>query len=276
MNNRSQVGDFLRRRREALSVADVGLSVGLRRRTPGLRRDEVAGLASISTVYYERLEQGRGAQPSAAVLARLADALRLTADERDHLYRLAGHAPPVRPDCDGYVDPSLEYVLRAVDGTTPAFMADDLGSVVAQNWLNAELFGKFAGLPGNEPNLVWRWFTSPRWRQLLEPADQHEATSLAYVADLRAAAARREHDKTSVALVEDLRSASPEFASIWDRHPVSALHCSAKVVHDPRVGRIDLECAIITSPLSLQRLLLLTPAPGTPSRERLALLSTYR
>lgn len=276
MNNRSEVGDFLRRRRETLPIADVGLAVGGRRRTPGLRRDEVAGLAGISAVYYERLEQGRGPQPSAAVLAGLAHALRLTADERDHVYRLAGHAPPSRPDGHGYIDPGLEYVLRAVEETTPGFMTDDLGYVVAQNWLNLELFGTVAGLPKHDANLVWLWFTSPRWRQLLEPPQQHEATSLAYVADLRAAVARRDHDDVATALVDDLRSVSAEFASIWDLHPVAALHCSAKVVHDPRVGRIDLECSVVTSPLSQQRLLLMRPMPGTPSQKRLARLSTYR
>jgi transcriptional regulator with XRE-family HTH domain len=276
MDNRAEVGDFLRRRREMLTVADVGLAVGVRRRTPGLRRDEVAEIAGISAVYYERLEQGRGPKPSASVLAGLARALRLTADEQDHVYRLAGHAPPARPDCDGFIDPSLEYVLQAVQDTTPGFIADDLGYVVAQNWLNVELFGTVAGLPRHGANLVWLWFTSARWRALLEPPEQHEATSMAYVADLRGAVARREHDAAAAALVADLRSASAEFASVWDRHPVAALHCPTKVVHDPRVGQIDLDCSVVTSPLSQQRLLLMHPMPGTPSQERLARLSTYR
>jgi transcriptional regulator with XRE-family HTH domain len=275
MSNRAQLGDFLRRRRERLSPDTAGLPVGSRRRTPGLRRDEVAALANISFTYYERLEQGRAAQPSAAVLAGLSEALRLTDDERGHLYLLAGQAAPARPRDQPDVDPSLAYVLRAVDGVTPALITDDLGEVVAQNELNLALFGVFAGLPGRAPNLIWRWFTSPEWRDILEPPGQHEATGLAYVADLRAAVAQRGHDSAAAVLVEDLRAVSREFADMWDRHVVSALHCSTKVVHDPRVGRIDLDCSVLLSTQSRQRLLLLRPTPGTPSAERLARLTEF-
>lgn len=276
MDNRSGLGDFLRRRREGLAPADVGLPAGSRRRTPGLRRDEVAVLANMSTTYYERLEQGRGPQPSATVLAGISAALRLTDDERQYVYRLAGQAPPASRSNGGYVDPSLEYVLRAVEDTTPAFMTDALGDVVAQNRLNVTLFGVFAGLPGRGPNLIWRWFTSPRWRALLEPPDQHEATGLAYVADLRAAVAERGHDDAAAALVAELCSASEEFARLWESHPVSALHCATKVVHDDRVGRLDLDCVVVTSAQSRQRLLLLKPVPGTPTQDRISLLSTYK
>ncbi len=181
-----ELGNFLRQRRDALTPEQVGLPPGGRRRAPGLRRDEVAALAHMSVTYYERLEQGRGPQPSAAMLAGLARALRLSGDERDHLYRLVGQAPPVAADSEGYVDPGLLAVLRAVEATTPGYIADDLGTVVAQNALSLALFGRFAGRPGWEGNLVWRGFTSPRWRSLLEPESQHEQTGRAYVADLRA------------------------------------------------------------------------------------------
>ena len=276
VGDRRQLGDFLRRRREQLSPADVGLLVGGRRRTPGLRRDEVATLAHMSAVYYERLEQGRGPVPSASVLAGIADALRLTTDERNHMHTLAGKASPAISGRGGDVDPGLEYVLRSVEETTPASITDDLSNVVAQNWLNLELFGEFTGLPGRGSNLIWRWFTSAEWRHYLEPAGQHEGTGQFYVADLRAAIARRGHDREAVALVDDLREASPEFARIWDQHNVSALYCTTKAVHEARVGRLDLDCAVVTSPLSQQRLLLLRPVPGTPARERLERLARYR
>jgi transcriptional regulator with XRE-family HTH domain len=276
VDNRLQLGDFLHRRREHLSPADVGLPAGGRRRTPGLRRDEVAGLAHMSAVYYERLEQGRGPVPSASVLAGIADALRLTTDERNHIYTLAGKASPAIAGSAGDVDPGLEYVLRSVEETTPASITDDLSTVVAQNWLNLELFGEFTELPGRGSNLIWRWFTSAEWRHYLEPADQHEGTGQFYVADLRAAIARRGHDREAAALADDLRETSPEFARIWDQHNVSALYCTTKAVHEARVGRLDLDCAVVTSPLSQQRLLLLRPVPGTPARERLELLAKYR
>jgi transcriptional regulator with XRE-family HTH domain len=276
VDDRRQLGDFLRRRREQLSPADVGLPVGGRRRTPGLRRDEVATLAHMSAVYYERLEQGRGPVPSASVLAGIADALRLTTDERNHIHTLAGKASPAISGRGGDVDPGLEYVLRSVEETTPASITDDLSNVVAQNSLNLELFGEFTGLPGRGSNLIWRWFTSAEWRHYLEPVGQHEGTGQFYVADLRAAIARRGHDREAVALVDDLREASPEFARIWDQHNVSALYCTTKAVHEARVGRLDLDCAVVTSPLSQQRLLLLRPVPGTPARERLERLARYR
>ena len=276
VDNRQQLGDFLRRRREEVSPGDVGLPPGGRRRTPGLRRDEVAVLAHMSAVYYERLEQGRGPVPSATVLAGIANALRLTTDERSHVYTLAGQAPPPVVDGEGGIDPGLEYVLRAVEETTPASITDDLSNVVAQNWLNRQLFGEFAGLPGYGRNLVWRWFTSPDWRHHLEPADQHEGTCQFYVADLRATIARRGHDREALALINDLRQLSPEFARIWGQHNVSPLYCTTKRVNEARVGWLDLDCAVVTSPLCQQRLLLLRPVPGTPAKERLASLARYR
>lgn len=268
VRTRDQLGDFLRRRRERLSPGDVGLPDGARRRTPGLRRDEVAGLAHMSTVYYERLEQGRGPQPSVTVLAGMAEALRLTDDERDHLYLLAGQAPPARP-APGKPDPELAYVLHEMAGTTPGFMSGELGGLIAQNRLNVLLFGDMVGV-----NLVRLWFTDPGWRDRLDPPEQQADTSLAYVADLRSAVQRRGADPEAAALVEELRAASTEFAELWDRHPVSALHCSAKVVHDPRVGRLDLECSVLTSASSRQRLLMMKAA-GQVTEGRLAALSTY-
>ena len=204
--------------------------------------------------------------PSATVLAGITGALRLTADERNHIYTLAGLAPPAASGGGGDIDPGLEYVLRAVDETAPASITDDLSNVVAQNWLNLELFGEFTGLPGHGSNLIWRWFTSAEWRHYLEPAGQHEGTGQFYVADLRAAIARRGHDSEAIALVDGLRQASPEFTRIWDQHNVSALYCTTKEVHEARVGRLDLDCAVVTSPLSQQRLLLLRPVPGTSRR----------
>jgi transcriptional regulator with XRE-family HTH domain len=276
MNDRVQLGDFLRRRREELSPADVGLVTGGRRRTPGLRRDEVADLAHMSVRYYERLEQGRGPLPSATVLAGMADALRLTAAEREHLHVLAGRAVPVPADRAGVLDPGLAYVLRDMETTVPACITDDLGNVLAQNWLNVELLGQFAGLPEHGPNLIWRWFTSPRWRQLLEPAGQHDGTGQFYVSGLRAAVARLDRDDAAVSLVRDLRQVSEEFECMWEEHTISAVYHSTKHVSDPRGGQIDLDCATVTSPRSSQQLLFLQPVPGSSATERIARLATHK
>jgi transcriptional regulator with XRE-family HTH domain len=126
------LGEFLRHRREQLRPEDVGLAGGGRRRTPGLRREEVAGLAALSPDYYSRLEQGRVRTPSAAALASLARAIRLTGDEQDYLFRLAGQQPPEPRSPLTHVDPAMMYLLDAL-GSTPAQVTDDLLTVIAQN-----------------------------------------------------------------------------------------------------------------------------------------------
>jgi transcriptional regulator with XRE-family HTH domain len=257
---RGELGDFLRRRREALSPAAAGIVPGDRRRTPGLRREEVAERAHMSIVYYERLERGRGPMPSAAMLAGLARALRLTGDQREHLYRLAGQAAPAVPEPAGYVDPGLAAALSAVAAPFPAAITDELGTVLAQNRMSVFFYGPMAGA-----NLVWRWFTDPGWRHLQEPPEQHEESGRAYVADLRTVVARRGHDERAVELVEELRRASADFATKWDEHVVSSLHCAPKRFEND----IELECSVLLSPLSAQRLLVLRPQPGSPSEERL-------
>jgi transcriptional regulator with XRE-family HTH domain len=276
VENRAWLGEFLRRRREELAPDEVGLPARAAGRTPGLRREEVAALATVSTTYYERLEQGRGPRPSATVLAAIAGALRLTGDEETHLYRLAGQTAPVRQDQPQPVDPGLAHLLDAVSDTTPAFVTDDLGTVLAQNWLNVTLFGRFAGLPGRAANLVWHWFTSPEWRHRLDPPENQEQTGAAYVADLRAVIAERGHDGPAGELADRLAEVSPEFRAMWARHAVATLHCPTKVVHDERVGRIELDCAVVTSPVLRQRMLMLKPVPGSPSAARIAALHAYR
>jgi transcriptional regulator with XRE-family HTH domain len=269
---------FLRRRREILTPALAGLPARDPGRTPGLRREEVAELANVSTIYYERLERGRGSRPSATVLAGIATALQLTGDEEAHLYALAGQTAPPRTAQAGDepVDAGLAYLLVALADTTPAFVTDNLSTVLAQNWLNIALFGQFAGRPWPAANLIWHWFTSPAWRDRLDPREQQEQTGFAYLADLRTVLAQRGHDARAVELVERLHRASPEFSAMWDRHEVSMLHCSTKVVHDARVGRLDLDCSVVLSTTGRQRMLTLQPVAGTPSAERIAALARHR
>src|SRR3954447_24517726 len=138
--DRPQLAEFLRSRRDRLRPEDVGLPAGLRRRTPGLRREEVATLATMSTDYYTRLEQQRGPQPSIQMLAALARALRLSTDERDSLFRVAGHSAPDRLTASAYVAPALLRVLdRLTD--TPALVLSALGEVLVQNELSRALHG---------------------------------------------------------------------------------------------------------------------------------------
>lgn len=266
-----ELGAFLRSRREALQPSDVGLVPGSRRRAPGLRREEVAVLADMSTDYYERIEQGRGPRPSRATLGAVARALRLALDERDHVYLLAGQAPPERHQSLGYADPGLMCVLDAVASSVPALISDDTHDIVAQNPLNTALLGPLAAAPGLESNFLWRWFTDPDLRSRY-CADQHDALGREYVADLRATAGRRGTDPTVRALITALSEASIEFRKIWERQEVAVRRTTRKVLTHAEVGRLDLQCDVVLSPPSGQRLVLFRPEPGTGTTERLAML----
>lgn len=269
--DRHALGSFLRTRRERLRPADVGLVGGGRRRTPGLRRDEVALLASMSTDYYERIEQGRGPQPSPSMLGAIARALRLSLDERDHVYLLGGHEPPAPHTALGYADPGLMTILDALAPTVPALVADDLETVVAQNPLCVALLGPLAGAEGLASNFLWRWFTDPHYRVLYAENDR-EALGRGHVADLRAAAVRRGTDRAARTLIDSLSAASAEFTALWALQEVAVKRSTRKVLRHESVGRLDLDCDVVVSPPSGQHLVLFRGRPGTDAGERLAML----
>lgn len=266
-----ELGMFLRSRREQLRPADVGLVAGARRRAPGLRRDEVAVLAAMSTDYYERIEQGRGPRPSAGMLGAIARALRLSLDERDHVYALAGQPAPAGHQSLGYADPALMCVLDAVASSVPALISDDVHDVIAQNPLNVALLGPLAAASGRHRNFLWRWFTDSHLRARYSP-DQHGTLGREYVADLRATAGCRSTDPAVRGLVDALTEASEKFRAIWARHEVAVRRTTHKVLTHPEVGRLDLQCDVVLSPSSGQRLVLFRPEPGTPTSDRLAVL----
>ena len=270
--HRKQLGEFLRTRREQLRPEDVGMVGGGRRRTPGLRRDEVAMLANMSTDYYERIEQGRGPHPSPTMLGAIARALRFTAEERDHLYVLGGRQPPPPHQHAGWADPGLMTILDALAPTVPALVADDLNGVIAQNAMNTALLGRVAGAGALEANFTWHWFTDATYRDLYEHNDRW-ALSRGYVADLRAGVARRGDDPVARHLVGALTDASEEFRQAWALHEVATMQSARKILQHPRVGRLDCQCDVVVSPPSGQRLVLFRATPGTDTAERLALLA---
>ena len=261
--DRDGLADFLRRRREALRPEDVGLSAGPRRRTAGLRREEVAALASMSTDFYTRLEQRRGSRPSEPMVASIARALRLTQDERDHLFQLAGHVAPPRGHRSTHVSPALMRVLDRLD--TPAQVTDDLGTVLRQNALAEALLGALTGR-----NVIAEWFTDPAARERYPEAD-HAANSRSYVAHLRAVHGRGD-DAEAYALVDRLRR-NPEFEALWDPYEVALRTDTRKRIQHPLVGVMTLDCQILTSENQLERLVVFTATPGSEDAERLALLS---
>lgn len=267
--DRAGLADLLRNRRARLMPGDVGLPEGVRRRTPGLRRDEVAALAAISSDYYTRLEQQRGPHPSPAVLAALARALRMTDDERDHLFHLAGQPPPMRQVVSTHVSPGMLYLLdRLTD--SPAFVVGDLGEAIVQNAMSVAVSGDMVGYRGRARSFTWRWFTDPATRQRF-PEEDWPIHSRTHVADLRATFGRRGSDQDVASFVSDLLDASPDFASLWRRHEVAVRRADAKRIVHPEVGLLDLLCETLIG-VDGQTLVVLFPRPGTDAREKLDLL----
>lgn len=265
-----QLGEFLRARREKLQPRDVGLTAGPRRRTPGLRRDEVALLATMSTDYYERIEQGRGPQPSPAMLDAIARAMRLTLVERDHVYVLAGHPEPDPQVTLGYADPGLMTVLDALAASVPALIADDLHHVVGQNPLNVALLGQLVGQAGLRSNFLWHWFLNPDYAELYAPNDR-ELLGRTYVAELRAAVSRRPTDPSAVGLLAEL-ARSDDFVRLWELNEVAGPTRTRKLLQHPQVGLLDCECDVVLSPPSQQRLVLFRGTPGTDTAEKFEML----
>ncbi|WP_238173478.1 helix-turn-helix transcriptional regulator [Kribbella speibonae] len=266
--DRDGLADFLRRRRELLRPADVGLPDGARRRTPGLRREEVAQLAGMSTDYYSRLEQSRGANPSEPIVASLARALRCDLDERDHLYHLAGLAPPLRL-AGRHLGPGLIGLVERLDDI-PVFVATDLDEVLWQNALADVLIGHRSGA-GRARNLTWLWFTDPAIRQLF-PEEDWDAHSAAHVSDLRGTYGRRMGDQDVTSLVEDLVAQSEEFRALWDLHEVGVRRLPRKRFLNSEVGELDLTCETLLTPAADVRVRAFLPIEGTDARDKLALL----
>ncbi|MBJ8338867.1 helix-turn-helix domain-containing protein [Antrihabitans sp. YC3-6] len=268
--DRPELADFLRRRREQLVPSDVGLPPGVRRRTPGLRRDEVASLAGMSTDYYTRLEQARGPHPSLQVLGALARALRLTDDERDHLYFLVGYSAPVRGAGDKHIGPGMLNILAKLDDV-PAAVVSDLSEILVQNPMHVVLFGDARAYGGLERYHFWRYFMNPGGRGML-PQEDWDYLSRRNVADLRATSARRSGDEDVVELVGSLRSASAEFESLWTEHEVSVRVSDVKRIQHREVGLVEVICEKLLTPNAAQQLLVYSPRPGTDARDKLDLL----
>ncbi|WGL50992.1 helix-turn-helix domain-containing protein [Nocardioides sp. BP30] len=270
--DRAALADFLVRRRQDLVPADVGLPTGARRRTPGLRREEVAALATMSTDYYTRLEQRRGPQPSVQMLAALARALRLTPDERDYLYRVAGHSAPDRLAPGEYVAPALLRVLDRLSDT-PAMVISALAETLVQNDPARALFGDQTAYVGLERSEVYRWFVRPGTERLRYPEVDRPRHSRALVASMRAAYGSMGPRSRAGELVRELQRLSPEFAELWERHEVARRFEDHKVLVHPEVGAIELDCQVLFTEDQSQALLVLTAAPRTEDDDKLRLLA---
>jgi transcriptional regulator with XRE-family HTH domain len=268
--DREGLAEFLRTRRSRVTPVDVGLPGTGRRRTPGLRREEVSHLAGMSADYYTRLEQGRGPHPSRQVLNAVARALMLTTDERAHLFHLAGHTPaPTRgPRQD--VPQGILQLLAGLDAT-PAYVLDAKYNILAWNPMLTALYGDMSQTPQRERNVI-RWiFSMPDLKEHL--CDEEKSLfARGSVADLRAAAARYPDDRGIGDLVAEMLALSPEFAEIWAEHEVEVRRDSRKHFVHPEVGPLDLLCQVLHIPDRDQRLVLYTAEPDSPAQEALCAL----
>lgn len=269
--DREALAEFLVRRREQLKPSDVGLGAGARRRTPGLRREEVAQLAAMSTDYYARLEQQRGPQPSVQILASLARALRLTPDERDYLHRICGHSAPDRTMFTDYVHPGMLRVLDRLDDT-PAFVVSVLDEVLIQNDAARALLGDSSGLEGLERSGIYRWFAHPDEERGRYPLEDHPRHSRVLVASLRAAYGALGERSRAGDIVRELSSRSAEFADLWDVHEVRRRFEDHKVLIHPEIGPIEVDCQALFTEDESQALIVLTAAPGSDAASKLELL----
>lgn len=268
--DQGQLADFLRSRREALNPDDVGLPAGQRRRTAGLRREEVAALATISTDYYTRMEQRRAPQPSTDVVAALARALRLSHDERDHLFRLAGHNAPARSPGGEHVSPATLRILDRLQDT-PAQVMSALGETLVQTPAARALLGDETVHRGMARSVVYRWFTDDTARTVY-PAEDHAVVGRSFVAGARMAYARDGAGSRAAQIVADLQNRSAEFAALWDRHDVDQpMELDKRICH-PTLGVLEVQCQSLFDPVTLHALLVFTAAPGSPSAAKLAAL----
>jgi transcriptional regulator with XRE-family HTH domain len=270
----NEVGEFLKARRAELVPRDVGLPEPVsRRKVAGLRREEVAQLAAISSDYYIRLEQGR-VQPSAAVLATLSQALRLDEDQQTYLYELAGKAN-ARPRRRRHPEQARPAVRRLLDQLTeaPAIVLGRRMDVLAWNPGATALYTDFARIPARERNYVRILFTHPAVRALHVEWD-HDARSA--VAALRMRAAQDPDDPELAVLVGELSVQDPDFRTWWATRQVNNAGFGTKHYHHPLVGDLTLDCDTWDSPDgSGQRLMVLTAEPGSPSHDALRILTSW-
>ncbi|MFC8190297.1 helix-turn-helix transcriptional regulator [Cellulomonas sp. NPDC057328] len=271
MIDRPGLAEFLRSRRHAMQPQDVGLPRGARRRTAGLRREEVAALCHMSTDYYARLERERGPRPSEQMVAAIAQGLHLTLDERDHLFRLAGHQPPLRGALSEHISPGLLRILdRLAD--TPAEIVTELGETLRQTPLGVALTGDATAYTGPSRSIGYRWFADPDGRALYPPED-HAALSRLYASHLRRLVTLRGPGSRAARLADLALAASPELRRLWETHEVGLRPEEVKRFVHPQVGLLELHCQTMVDPEQSHLLLVYTAVPGTESYEKLQLLA---
>jgi transcriptional regulator with XRE-family HTH domain len=265
---RAELADFLRMRRASIQPEDVGLPSGGRRRTPGLRREEVAQLAGVGTTWYTWLEQGRDVRASLDVFEAIAKALRLTPAERTHLILLGRgeEAPACKPPAER-VSPTLRRLVENL-GPNPAMVLGRRWDYLAWNRAACAVFGDFGSIPKAARNHLWQMFMDPLRREMF--GDWERSSRLA-AAKFRADHARHLGDPSFEELIQALRQASPDFCKAWKRHEVARVGEGTKTMQHPVAGTLMFEHAVF-HPVEFpeQRLTLYSPVADSGTAEKLA------
>jgi transcriptional regulator with XRE-family HTH domain len=267
---RAELADFLRTRRAAIQPAEVGLNGGGRRRTPGLRREEVAALAGVGATWYTWLEQGRDVRASLEVLEAISGALRLTPAERAHLILLGRGepAPPCKPPVEK-ISPAVRRLVQNL-GPGPAFMLGRRYDILAWNAATAAVLCDPGAVAKAERNHLWLTFTDPARRELM--CDWERGARI-LVAKFRADSARHIGDPAFDELIGSLRAVSPEFRKWWERHEIAGLGEGRKVLQHPVAGRMVFDHAVFrTAEDPEKRLVVYSPACEDETPEKLASL----
>ncbi len=235
---RAELANFLRIRRGQLSPADVGLPRTARRKTAGLRREEVAQLAGVGVTWYTWLEQGRNINVSTQVLESLARTFKLTPAEKAHLFLLAGEvAPPYPVPQQEQVDPFFYRFLEHL-GTSPAYITGRRWDVLAWNRAACQVFANFAAMPVEERNIVRLLFTDEDYRRRWV---NWEDMAQRVLAQFRASSSQYRNDAQFGTLISELQRISPEFARWWPQHAVQGRQEGRKEFIHPEVGSLAFE-----------------------------------
>ena len=266
----SELASLLRAWRDRVSPIEVGLPAGGDRRSPGLRREELAMLAGISVDYIVRLEQGRAKHPSAQVLGALARALRITDAERDHLFSMGGVAVPTRTMVPRHVTPGVQHIVDRL-GEVPVSVFSAAWDILMVNDLWVTLFGDTASRGGRESNLLWKRFTG-EISGVTHSAEHGEEFKRDLVADVHTASARYPDDVALSSLIADLRATSDEFEELWGTASFGEHRESRKTVENALVGPITFDCDVLAAPGSDMRIVVYTVVPGSVDAEKLDLL----
>lgn len=265
-----ELADFLRTRRAKVLPSQAGLPSAGRRRTPGLRREELAQLAGIGVTWYTWLEQGRPIHVSASVIESLSRALLLDRQEREHLYLLANQPLPTEiPIYEGAVSPILQHVLDNLE-VCPSFISDPRWNVVAWNRAACVVFGDFARMNARQRNVVWAMFTDPYFKQLYTDWE-HNARSL--IGRFRSTCGKYIDDPWLVQFIGELKIESMEFNEWWLLHDIEDDSGVYKELRHPAAGFLNFESSNYAVPDSGGlRLFVHVPAPGTETAKRMRIL----